>query len=114
MPIGRRRRTSSAEIVAGTISEYTRASRTRRAINCAYWAPKSTTSTVCSPTAKPPTTGPEGGSPVTGLPRAQRPRTPSPSGELALARGSPPPGGSSAALASPDHDLGLLEVLQRL
>src|ERR1700758_4610082 len=26
-------------------SEYTRASRTRRAINCAYWAPKSTTRT---------------------------------------------------------------------
>src|SRR3954454_4334968 len=31
--------------VCGTISEYTFASRTRRAISCAYWAPKSTTRT---------------------------------------------------------------------
>ena len=33
-------------IVCGTISLYTRASRTRRAISCAYCAPKSTTRTV--------------------------------------------------------------------
>ena len=33
-------------MVVGTISEYTWHSRTRRAISCAYWAPKSTTRTV--------------------------------------------------------------------
>ena len=37
---------SSTGIVCGTISEYTFASRTRRAISWAYWAPKSTTRTV--------------------------------------------------------------------
>jgi hypothetical protein len=37
--------TSAAVIVVGTISEYTWASRTRRAMSWAYWAPKSTTST---------------------------------------------------------------------
>src|SRR5256886_392940 len=42
---GFRRRTASAEIVCGTSSEYTRASRTRRAISCAYWPPRSTTRT---------------------------------------------------------------------
>src|SRR5260370_494003 len=43
---------SAAGMVLGTISEYTRHSRTRRAISCAYWAPKSTTSTVStSPSA---------------------------------------------------------------
>ena len=36
---------SAAEIEDGTISEKTWASRTRRAINWAYWAPKSTTRT---------------------------------------------------------------------
>ena len=36
---------SSALSVHGTISEYTLASRTRRAISWEYWAPKSTTST---------------------------------------------------------------------
>src|SRR5664279_5618967 len=39
---------SAALIVDGTISEYTLASRTRRAISCAYWAPKSTTRTGCA------------------------------------------------------------------
>src|SRR5712692_950621 len=43
---GRFARISAADMVQGTISEYTRHSRTRRAINCAYWAPKSTTRTV--------------------------------------------------------------------
>src|SRR5438132_12910127 len=42
---GRRARTCCAVIVCGTSSEYTRASRTRRAINCAYCPPRSTTST---------------------------------------------------------------------
>src|SRR3954453_6206937 len=36
---------SSTGVVCGTISEYTFASRTRRAISCAYCAPKSTTRT---------------------------------------------------------------------
>src|SRR5215218_9828667 len=36
---------SSIDAVWGTTSEYTRASRTRRAISCAYCAPKSTTRT---------------------------------------------------------------------
>src|SRR5215469_18590619 len=43
---GLRARISAAGIVDGTISEYTWHSRTRRAISCAYCAPKSTTSTV--------------------------------------------------------------------
>src|ERR1700726_2803385 len=46
MPVGRRAARSAAVMVRGTISEYTRASRTRRAISWAYWAPKSTTRTV--------------------------------------------------------------------
>ena len=40
-------RTSSAEMSHGTISEYTCRSRTRRAISCAYCAPKSKTKTFC-------------------------------------------------------------------
>src|SRR4051794_31978402 len=36
---------SSTVAVCGTTSEYTWASRTRRAISCAYCAPKSTTTT---------------------------------------------------------------------
>src|SRR5215475_7439763 len=43
---GLRARICSAGIVHGTISEFTWHSRTRRAISCAYCAPKSTTSTV--------------------------------------------------------------------
>src|SRR5260370_37197138 len=46
IPSGERRRISSAEMEAGTISERTRHSRTRRAMSWAYWAPKSTTRTV--------------------------------------------------------------------
>src|SRR5260370_8866534 len=46
MPFGRRASISPRGIVRGTISEYTCASRTRRAISCAYCAPKSTTRTV--------------------------------------------------------------------
>src|SRR3977135_700903 len=45
-PFGERRRISPAVMEAGTISERTRHSRTRRAMSCAYWAPKSTTRTV--------------------------------------------------------------------
>ena len=40
-----RRRPRAAVIRCGTISEYTFSSRTRRAISCAYCAPKSTTKT---------------------------------------------------------------------
>src|SRR5262249_40764744 len=43
---GFRRLTSSAETSWPTSSEYTRHSRTRRAISCAYWPPRSSTSTV--------------------------------------------------------------------
>src|SRR5580700_177570 len=43
---GLRASISAAGMVDGTISEYTWHSRTRRAMSCAYWAPKSTTSTV--------------------------------------------------------------------
>src|SRR5687767_5474155 len=43
--VGRRGAISAALTVDGTISEYTRASRTRRAISCAYCAAKSTTRT---------------------------------------------------------------------
>src|SRR6266700_1911563 len=46
IPFGRRASISFKGIVRGTISEYTCASRTRRAISCAYCAPKSTTRTV--------------------------------------------------------------------
>src|SRR5437763_15483586 len=46
MAFGRRASISVAGIVWGTISEKTWASRTRRAISCAYCAPKSTTRTV--------------------------------------------------------------------
>ena len=42
---GRRASISAVVMVLGTIWEYTWHSRTRRAISCAYWAPKSTTST---------------------------------------------------------------------
>src|SRR5512142_1484450 len=42
---------SSTDAVCGITSEYTCASRTRRAISCAYCAPKSTTSTACSVTS---------------------------------------------------------------
>src|SRR5215469_15336158 len=43
---GRLASISLTGIVEGTISEYTWHSRTRRAISCAYCAPKSTTNTV--------------------------------------------------------------------
>ena len=46
MALGLRASISAAGMVAGTISEYTWHSRTRRAISWAYWAPKSTTRTV--------------------------------------------------------------------
>src|SRR5581483_8358998 len=48
---GLRARTASGEIVCPTSSEYTRHSRTRRAISCEYCPPRSTTSTGRSSTA---------------------------------------------------------------
>src|SRR5215470_15392919 len=47
--LGRLASISATGIVDGTISEYTWHSRTRRAISCAYCAPKSTTRTVSKP-----------------------------------------------------------------
>src|SRR5687767_4370312 len=41
MPLGFHRRTKSTETVGGWISEYTRASRTRRAMSWVNWDPKS-------------------------------------------------------------------------
>src|SRR3954463_4566008 len=46
---GRLASMSANGMVDGTISENTRHSRTRRAISCAYCAPKSTTRTVSKP-----------------------------------------------------------------
>src|SRR5437764_13871298 len=46
IPAGRFASISAIGMSRGTISLYTCASRTRRAISCAYCAPKSTTSTV--------------------------------------------------------------------
>ena len=46
---GRLASISATGMVEGTISEYTWHSRTRRAISCAYCAPKSTTRTVSKP-----------------------------------------------------------------
>src|SRR5215469_17744582 len=43
---GFRARICAPGMLDGTISEYTWHSLTRRAISCAYWAPKSTTRTV--------------------------------------------------------------------
>src|SRR5690606_42091447 len=45
MADGLRSSISDTGVVCATTSEYTWASRTRRAISCAYCAPKSTTST---------------------------------------------------------------------
>src|ERR1700722_5357267 len=45
MADGRKASICSVVMLLGTIWEYTWHSRTRRAISCAYWAPKSTTST---------------------------------------------------------------------
>src|SRR5438093_5951923 len=48
-PAGRFALRSERGRSCATISEYTWHSRTRRAISCAYWAPRSTTSTGCGP-----------------------------------------------------------------
>src|SRR5258705_4437272 len=45
---GLRARTASGEIVWPTSSEYTRHSRTRRAMSCEYWPPRSITNTGLS------------------------------------------------------------------
>src|SRR4051812_4170281 len=49
--MGLRRRISDAAARCETSSEYTRASRTRRAISCEYWPPRSTTRTGWSSAA---------------------------------------------------------------
>src|SRR5579871_6241948 len=52
-PRGERRAISATPTSAGTSSEKTPHSRTRRAISCEYWPPKSTTSTSSTPTPAP-------------------------------------------------------------
>src|SRR5437588_2049381 len=91
MPFGFRASISATGMSRGTISEYTCASRTRRAISCAYWAPKSTTRTVSngsSGTAGDLVTHSHALGPLEGL-------------ALGLEGGG-------------DHDLGLLELLDGL
>src|SRR5918992_1151263 len=51
-PLGARRRTSAAPTWCGSSSENTPHSRTRRAISCEYWPPKSSTSTSSCATAR--------------------------------------------------------------
>src|ERR687888_1208143 len=51
-PFGRRRRTSSAPTWCGSSSLNTPHSRTRRAISCEYWPPKSSTSTSSCASAR--------------------------------------------------------------
>src|SRR5215217_3422855 len=51
-PFGLRRRTSSTPTWCGSSSEKTPHSRTRRAISCEYWPPKSRTSTSSCATAR--------------------------------------------------------------
>src|SRR3954453_10660992 len=64
---GLRARISSAGTLQGTISEYTPASRRRRAMSWAYCAPKSTTRTVGKSTGSAPDALPPGG-PLPGSP----------------------------------------------
>src|SRR5947208_7273788 len=90
IPFGRRASISSNGIVRGTISEYTCASRTRRAISCAYCAPKSTTSTVSN-----------GGASTLALATHADALAALEALALGLQRGG-------------HHDLGLLELLDRL
>src|SRR4029453_15459945 len=52
IPAGRLARSSASGASCGTISEYTWHSRIRRAINCAYCAPRSTTRTGRSASSK--------------------------------------------------------------
>src|SRR5262245_9538569 len=91
MPFGRRASISDSGIVRGTISEYTCASRTRRAISCAYCAPKSTTSTVSNCEASTATASVTHADALAALEALA----------LGLQRGG-------------HHDLGLLELLDRL
>src|SRR5947207_15777192 len=86
---GRRARMSATGVVRGTISLYTCASRTRLAISCAYWAPKSTTRTRSGASVTLDSAGH-----ADALGALQRLA-------LGLQRGR-------------DHDLGLLEFLDRL
>ncbi len=47
MPLGRNRSNASSATLNGAISLYTPASRTRRAISCVTWLPKSTMRMDC-------------------------------------------------------------------
>src|SRR5881227_1878059 len=90
MPLGLRASMSAIGMSRGTISEYTCASRTRRAISCAYCAPKSTTSTVSN-----------GGASTLALATHADALAALEALALGLQRGG-------------HHDLGLLELLDRL
>src|SRR6266536_4301946 len=88
--LGRRARICAVGMLDGTISECTWHSRTRRAMSCAYCAPKSTTRTVSAAAALPVSIWPERTSaafPVIGLPPALagRPPGPGPAGLASLA-----------------------------
>src|SRR5438552_9832581 len=87
IPLGRRASMSDSGMSRGTISLYTCASRTRRAISCAYWAPKSTTRTRSEESLK----------------LSRHPDALSPLERLAL-----------GLQGRRDHDFGLLELLDRL
>src|SRR5271170_3518885 len=54
MPTGSCARISSSEAVHGRIAEKTCCSRIRRAINCVYWPPKSSTTIPCRVLTMPP------------------------------------------------------------
>src|SRR5580704_17447878 len=101
IPLGRRASSSDTGVSKRTISEYTRASRTRRAISWAYWPPKSTTRTVsgASGTTK---RGPGGARQRTGPGSVPHPHTLGALQCLALGL----QGGGH-------HDFGLLEFLDR-
>src|SRR5947208_16640264 len=89
IPLGLRASISATGMSRGTISLYTCASRTRLAISCAYWAPKSTTRTRSGASVTLDSAGH-----ADALGALQRLA-------LGLQRGR-------------DHDLGLLEFLDRL
>src|SRR5689334_9304069 len=79
---GLRARICADGVLAGTISECTWHSLTRRAISCAYWAPKSTTTTVSCSAAGctvPPSAGTSHARPPPHPPSHALPCAPSPS-----------------------------------
>src|SRR4051812_34138076 len=94
MPLGSLASISATGIDRGTISEWTCALRTRRAISCAYCAPKSTTRIVSKGSRSGAVTSPRSPAHADALRPLERLA-------LGLERRS-------------DHHLGLLEFLERL